>query len=142
MGSQGQSVCSEILERGFLNILTVNLLYSENKDRLDRFQTLVDLIQQQAVQNEPVDIILLQEVVGGFLSGTQNSSHDLKNMLAERGLMYNLRYCPVNAQIGILSEGIAILSRCRFLFTFAKTLSTVWETPSEGFGAPVKTGGK
>jgi maltose 6'-phosphate phosphatase len=135
---QAQTRCPDIQERGFFNILSVNLLYSENKDRLNRFQILVDFIQQQATQDEPVDIILLQEIVGGILSGTQNSSKDLKKMLAERGLFYNLRYCPVNNQIGVLAEGIAMLSRCRFLFTAVRTLPTVYETPNEGFDIPLK----
>ena len=85
-----------------------------------------------------MDLILLQEVAGGFLAGTQNTSYDLKRMLAEKGLDYNLRYCPVNDQIGLLSEGIAILSRCRILVTFVKPLSPVWETPEEGFDVPLK----
>jgi maltose 6'-phosphate phosphatase len=138
MGGEVQSVCSDIQQRGFFSVLTVNLLYAENKDRVKRFQTLADFIQQKTAQGEPVDVILLQEVVGGFLSGTQNSSRDLKDLLAGNGLIYNLRYCPVNDQIGILSEGIAMLSRCRFVFTAAKTLVTVWETPSEGFEIPLR----
>jgi len=138
MGWQAQCRCADIQERGHINVLTLNLLYSENIEREARFTTVVSFLAQQAIQGEPVDVILLQEVVGGILSGTQNSSQDLKHMLAEQGLSYNLRYCPVNNQIGILSEGIAILSRCRFLFTVAKTLPTVWETPSEGFDFPLK----
>jgi maltose 6'-phosphate phosphatase len=137
-GWQRQSVCNDIQERGTINILTLNLLYAEINEREARFKTVVAFIAQQAAQGEPVDVVLLQEVVGGFLSGTQNSSQDLKHMLADQGLMYNLRYCPVNNQIGVLSEGIAILSRCRFLYTFAKTLPTVWETPSQGFDLPLK----
>lgn len=132
-----QYSCSDVLERGYLNVLSVNLLYSEFRNRETRLQNIVNFMVQQTEQGEPVDIILLQEVVGGTLSGTQNSSHDLKELLSERGLKYNLQYVLVNRIPGVITVGNAILSRCKVIFTLATTLPSAWEEPSEGFDIPL-----
>jgi len=134
---QNQHSCSDISERGYLNVLSVNLLYSEFRNRETRLQNIVNFIVQQSEQGEPVDIILLQEVVGGILSGTQNSSYDLKELLSERGLEYNLQYVLVNRIPGVITVGNAILSRCKIIFTLATTLPSAWEELSEGFGIPL-----
>jgi len=133
-----QAQCPDVTERGHLNVLTINLLFSEIKDRETRLKRIADSIEQQELDEEPVDIILLQEVVGGPLSHTVNSALDLKNLLAERGLQYNLRYRLANGLPGILTVGNAILSRCRILFTLAKTLPFVTEEPFEGFEIPLR----
>ena len=138
LGFFQQTQCSDVAERGYLNVLTLNLLYSDFKNRENRFQIIVDFIEQRAQQEDPIDIILLQEVVGGFLSGTENSSHDLKQLLVDKDINYNLIYVPVNNQLGILTEGIAILSRCKILFTLAKTFKPAWENPSEGLDIPLR----
>lgn len=138
LGFSHQAQCLDVSERGYLNVLTLNLLYSDFKDREKRFQVIAEFIEQKAHQKDPIDIILLQEVVGGLLSGTRNSSHDLKQKLIDNDIAYNLSYAPVNNQLGILTEGIAILSRCKIIFTLAKTFPTVLEKPGEGFEIPLR----
>jgi maltose 6'-phosphate phosphatase len=87
---------------------------------------------------EPVDVILLQEVVGGLLSGAVNSALDLKNLLAEEGIDYNLRYRLANGVPGLLSVGNAILSRCEIAFTVDRTLPFVTEEPFAGIQVPLR----
>ena len=130
-----QSNCSDVFERGHLNVLTINLLFSEIKERAVRLERIADFIVKES---EPVDIVLLQEVIGGPLSGTINSSLDLKQLLDERGLNYNLRYRLANGLPGILTVGNAILSRCKILVTVSKTLPFVTEEPFEGIEIPLK----
>jgi maltose 6'-phosphate phosphatase len=132
-----QFSCADVRERGYINVLSINLLYSEFKDREIRLQTLADFIAQHTEQGEPVDIILLQEVVGGYLSGTESSSQDLRDLLYERGLPYNLQTVATSGIQGIIEVGNAILSRCRILFSLVTTLPSVWEEPSENFGIPL-----
>lgn len=138
MAFSWQAQCPDVMERGYLNVLTINLLFSEIKNREARLTIITDFIEQQEREEEPIDIILLQEVVGGPLSGTVNSALDLKNLLAERGLDYNLRYRVANGIPGILTVGNAILSRCKILFTLSRTLPFVTEEPFEGFEIPLR----
>ena len=134
-----QARCADVAARGYLNVLTINLLFSEVKDRETRLSTIADFIEvQEKEAGEPVDVILLQEVVGGPLSGTVNSALDLKNLLAERGLEYNLRYRLANGLPGIFTVGNAILTRCKILFTLSRTLPFVTEEPFEGFEIPLR----
>ena len=133
-----QTQCPDIVNRGHINVLTINLLFSEGKDREIRLENIADFIIQQAEEGEPVDIVLLQEVVGGTLPGTINSSMDLKELLTERGVNYNLRYQPVNGLPGILTVGNAILSRCEIVFTLAHTLPFATEEPFGKLVIPLK----
>jgi len=133
-----QGECPDVMDREHLNVLTINLLFSEIEDREIRLETIADFIEDQQGEEEPVDIILLQEVVGGPLSGTINSALDLKNLLAERGMEYNLRYRLANGIPGIFTVGNAILSRCRILFTLSRTLPIVTEEPLKGFEIPLR----
>ena len=133
-----QAQCTDVATRGYLNVLTINLLFSEIKDRETRLKDIANFIAEQREEEEPVDVVLLQEVVGGPLSGTINSSLDLKRLLAERGMKYNLRYRLANGLPGILTVGNAILSRCKILFTISKTLPFVSEEPFEGFEIPLR----
>ena len=130
--------CPDVATRGHLNVLTINLLFSEIKDRETRLKNIANFMAEQVEEGEPVDIVLLQEVVGGPLSGTINSSLDLKKLLIERGMKYNLRYRLANGLPGILTVGNAILSRCKILFTFSRTLPFVSEEPFEGFKIPLR----
>ncbi len=125
----GETACADAMDRGFLNVLTINLLFSEISNREDRLAKLADFIAEHEDGGDPVDIVLLQEVVGGPLSGTINSSLDLQRLLAEQGITYNLRYRMVNGMPGVLVVGNAILSRCQIIFTIAKTLPFVSEEP-------------
>lgn len=133
-----QAQCTDVAARGYLNVLTINLLFSEVKDREIRLENITNFIAGQAEKGDPVDIILLQEVVGGPLSGTINSSLDLKRLLAKKGMKYNLSYRLANGLPGILTVGNAILSRCRIIFTISKTLPFVSEEPFEDFEIPLK----
>jgi maltose 6'-phosphate phosphatase len=116
-----------------LKLLTINLLFSEVTFRDLRLNTIAD-----EVSTGSIDIILLQEVVGGKLSGTFNSAVDLKRKLAERGLDYELAYRLANGLPRLLSVGNAILSRCDIRFTVARSLPFVTEEPFEGIEIPLR----
>ena len=132
-----QAKCPDVSERGYLNVLTINVLFSEIQDRDLRLNRIATYIKNCG---KPIDIILLQEVVGGPLSGTVNSSLDLKNKLAEgdNGIQYNLRYRLANGIPGLFTVGNAILSRCKIIFTISKTLPFVTEEPFNGFEIPLR----
>jgi len=130
-----QERCDDVAERGYLNVLTINLLFSEIENREARLQTIADFI---AGQTDHVDIVLLQEVVGGSLARTVNSSLDLQYLLAARGLDYNLSYRLANGLPGALSVGNAILSRCEILYTLSKSLPFVTEVIFDGFQIPLR----
>jgi maltose 6'-phosphate phosphatase len=133
-----QAQCPDTMERGHVNVLTINVLFSEVENREDRLTIIADFMEQQEREGEPIDVVLLQEVVGGPLTGTVNSALDLKNLLAERGLEYNLRYRLANGVPEILTVGNAILSRCKITFTISKTLPFATEEPFEGFQIPLR----
>ncbi len=94
-------------------ILTINLLFSEIVDRTLRLTRIADYVQSTwtSPSTTPVDVLLLQEVVGGALVGTNNSAQDLQNLLANRGLTYYLDYHMEESFPGLFTQGIAILSR-------------------------------
>ncbi len=112
-----------------LNVLTINLFFPELQDRDNRLADLANFIVQRHKEGKPVDIILLQEVTGGLLSGTDNSSLDLKNLLAEKGLEYHLYHHLPNGLPGILKVGNAILSAYEFQSTTSHTLPVTSEAP-------------
>lgn len=116
-----------------LNILTINLLFSELDDRSSRLSAIADFIEQRHNTNKAVDVVLLQEVVGGLLSGTSNSSVDLVNMLSERGIHYHIFSRLSNGLPAILQEGNAILSRHEILSTDFAKLPNVSEEINEDF---------
>jgi maltose 6'-phosphate phosphatase len=134
-----QAQCPDVMERGYLNVLTINVLFSEVEDREDRLTIIADFMkQQQEGENGPIDLVLLQEVVGGPLSGTVNSALNLKSLLAARGLEYNLSYRLANGVPNIFMVGNAILSRCKILFTLSKTLPFATEEPFDDFQIPLR----
>ena len=110
-----------------LDILTINLLFSELSERTSRLESIADFIEQRQSSNDTVDIIFLQEVVGGFISGTSNSSVDLVNMLSARGLDYHIYYRLSNGLPVLLQQGNAILSR----FEISSTAYTALPAASE-----------
>ena len=130
--------CPDISSRGHLNVMTINLLFSEIKDRQTRLERIATFVKNQTNSNDPVDFILLQEVVGGLLSKTFNSGLDLKNLLAQKGLSYNLSYRLANGLPGLLSVGNAILSRCEILYTLSTPLPFVIEEPFGNLMVPLK----
>jgi maltose 6'-phosphate phosphatase len=127
--------CFDVSGRGHLRVLTLNLLFSEIEQREIRLERIVDFIAQEA---EPIDVILTQEVVGGALAKTVNSSLDLKRLLSDRGLDYNLNYTMANGIPGLLSVGNSILSRCEVAFTLSKTLPFESEVAFDNFEIPLK----
>jgi maltose 6'-phosphate phosphatase len=116
-----------------LNILTINLLFSELPDRSARLEAVADFVKEKNDASDPVDIILLQEVVGGLLSGTSNSSVDLLNKLKGKGLTYNIFYRLSNGLPALLQEGNAILSRHEILSADYLKLPVVSEEINEDF---------
>jgi len=130
--------CPDISTRGHLNVMTINLLFSEIKDRQIRLERIAAFVKDQANSGEPVDFILLQEVVGGLLSKTVNSGQDLNNLLAQKGLSYKLSFKLANGLPGILSVGNAILSRCEIVYTLSTILPFVIEEPFQGLMVPLK----
>ena len=120
---------------GELNVMTINLLFSEVEDRDMRLDTIANFVNGS---QEPIDLILLQEVVGGALSNTVNSALDLKDKLAAGGLDYNLSYRMANGLPGLLTVGNAILSLHEILFTVATTLPFESEEIFQGVEIPLK----
>ncbi len=116
-------------EKKNLNVITLNLFFPELTDRSQRLEDFANFILQKHEEGEPIDVIMLQEVIGGLLSGTSNSSIDLKNLLADKGLKYHLYYQLSNGLPGLLKVGNAILSAYEFRSTTYKTLPTTSEVP-------------
>jgi len=126
-----------LLDRS-LNVLTINLLFSEVNDRQARLARVADFVAQQAEQGKPIDFILMQEVVGGLLAGTDNSSQDLQELLATRGLDFHLSWHWSNSALSLISEGNAILSRWEILQTVIARLPLAAEDLSSEFQVPLQ----
>ena len=102
------ATCDDVAARGALNVLTINLLFSEIEMRDDRLRA----IARFGADSE-VDVILLQEVVSGALVETSNSARDLRNILSgEEGLDYELHTAVEAGVPGVLLSANAVLSRC------------------------------
>lgn len=129
-----QTQCNDVTNS--LNVLTINLLFSEVKNREARLEAIAEFVGNNPTN--PVDVILLQEVVGGSLAGTANSSVDLQRLLAQKGINYNLAYTMANGIPGILSVGNAILSRCEILAQLSWTLPFESEEVFDNFEVPLK----
>ena len=119
----------------YLRVLTINLLFSEIKDRPERLGIIADFVRSQS---EPIDVILLQEVVGGSLFGTKNSAQDLRNLLAARGLGYYLNTRVEEGIPGVASEGLAFLSRHKITLSIAETLPFVEMVNFQGIKFPLR----
>lgn len=100
-----------------LNILTVNLLFSEIKTRDQRLDAIADF-----AVNTPVDVILLQEVVGGVLVDTANSALGLQGMLRDKDSEYDLHAAFEVGLPGAMVLANAVLSRCDIEVKMAKRL--------------------
>ena len=125
----GQNGCGDVLARGYLSVMTLNMLYADFADRDARLTVVADYIAQQDEVGEPVDLILLQEVVGGALPRTDDSSRQLQTLLSLRGLGYNRSTRFYYGQRSTVLVGNAILSRCRMVFTLGAHLPTIPEKP-------------
>lgn len=132
--------CEDVAQRGTLSVLTINILFHEVKDRTQRLRTIADFVKEKSQWGDPVDVILLQEVVGGVVATTKNSALDLKNLLKSRGLDYNLAYRLANGVPGALSVGNAVLSRCKINLTLSQMLPIVAEEPFTDVAVPLRRG--
>jgi maltose 6'-phosphate phosphatase len=129
---KGNPQCYEVAVRGYLNVLTINILFSEVENR----DTRLEIIGDFAAENN-VDVILIQEVVGGFLADTENSAEDLRNiLLTKHHLDYNLKTAFETGVPGILATSNALLSRCGIRFNLVKRLPRGTEIVING--RPVK----
>jgi maltose 6'-phosphate phosphatase len=108
------AVCPDVAERGYLDLLTINLLFSEVETRDARLAALAEFIAPDdgAGAAPLADVILLQEVVGGVLAETASSAQDLQRLLAGRGVTFELRTAAYFSLPGQLTVGNATLSRC------------------------------
>ena len=114
--------CDDVANRKHLNILSINLLFSEIKTRDQR----LDAIAEFAAQT-PVDVILLQEVAGGTLVHTANSALDLQGKLRARAGDYDLNTAFEVGVPGLLVVANAVLSRCDIDFKITKRLPRATE---------------
>ena len=133
-------VCSDVAERGYLTILTVNILYSETRNRNSRLTELVDFITSGDVAGEVAplpDVILLQEVVGGFLADTSSSARDVQRLLSRRGVDFELRSATEFGLPGVLTVGNATLSRCDIVLRLVGFLPPATEIEVAGQPVPV-----
>ena len=65
--------CDDI-DRGYLSILSINILYSEIDDRNKRLRNIA-----RFVANQKIDVVLLQEVSKGRLVDSSNTSRTLRS---------------------------------------------------------------
>lgn len=114
--------CQDVAQSGQVRVLTLNLLFTEFEERDTRLARVAAWIAQAEVH-----LILLQEVVGGLIAGTEDSSQDLQELLATHELDYDLQSSFETGVRGILEVRNAILSRCPILFSRSQTLSIVDE---------------
>ena len=114
----GDARCNNVTEKGFINVLDINILFSEVQNRDARLEDIADF-----AANNDVDVILLQEVVNGVLVGTENSAQDLRDILRDKhNLDYNISTAFELGLPGLLSVANAILSRCEIKFTQVQRL--------------------
>jgi maltose 6'-phosphate phosphatase len=126
--------CYQVALRGYLNVLSINILFSEIENRDTRLEMIGDFVAEK-----DVDLILIQEVVGGVLAGTENSAKDLRNILLSRHhLNYSLKTAFEIGVPGILATYNALLSRCEIKFNLVKRLPPGTEIEIDG--RPVKLG--
>ena len=135
--------CSDVWDRGHLNVLTINLALFEIARRDERLENLAEFVGTKALGGEPIDVMLLQEGVAGDLVGTSKGSpRDLLDKLQERGLVYDLKTAIELGIPGIFTTGNAIISRCEIRFKFSKFLpNTSEKIEFEGIGGlsiPIK----
>ena len=126
-GAEPVVQCGDVGDRKHLNILSINLLFSEIETRDQR----LDAIAEFAAKT-PVDVILLQEVVGGTLVHTANSAQDLQQKLRARTRDYDLHTAFEVGLPGLLAVANAVLSRCEVDFRMTKLLPFTAELDFQG----------
>jgi maltose 6'-phosphate phosphatase len=119
--------CGDVASREHLNVLTINLLFSEIETRDQRLDTIAEFAAEK-----PVDVILLQEVVGGVLVDTANSALDLQEKLRARGGEYDLHTALEVGLPKLLAVANAVLSRCAIDVKMVKRLPRASELEFRG----------
>lgn len=119
--------CADVANRKHLNILSINLLFSEIETRDQRLEAIAEFAAKT-----PADIILLQEVVGGPLAHTTNSALDLQRKLNARAHDYELHTAFETGLPGLLVVANAVLSRCEIDFKITKRLPRASELNFQG----------
>jgi maltose 6'-phosphate phosphatase len=119
--------CDDVDADGIINVMTINLLFSEIDNRNLRLEAIADFADAYNVH-----VILLQEVAGGLLVETNNSAKDLQGILEDRGLNYNLKTAFETGLPGLLAVANAVLSRCEIKFSLVKRLSRATEIDLDG----------
>jgi maltose 6'-phosphate phosphatase len=122
---------------GALNVLSLNILFSEYRQRSQRLTAIADFIAANDIQ-----LIALQEVVGGILDNLVadrlggdrvdgNTARELRNLLREKGIPCDLRTAFSSGVPGLYEVANATLV-CGCQFTGSKLVKFL--TPaSEGF---------
>jgi len=124
----GDAQCGDIAAKRYINILTINLLFSEVDDRNDRLKAVADF-----AANSDVDILMLQEVVNGLLVKTDNSAQDLRDILSKKhDLDYNIQTAYKIGLPGLLSLANAVLSRCEIRYNLVQRLPKTPEIEFKG----------
>ena len=113
--ASADAACDDVAGREVLQVLTINILFSEIENRNTRLARIADFV---APPGQPLraDIIFVQEFVGGLLVGTRNSARDLQRMLQTRGVEFELRSAAEFTLPRLFTVGNATLSRCDILF--------------------------
>jgi len=119
--------CDDVASRGYLNVLSINLLFKEIETREQRLKAVAEFAEKT-----PVDVILLQEVVGGSLVHTENSAEDLQKELRARKRDYDLYTAFEIGLPGVIGVANAILSRCEIDFRTTQRLPHATELNFRG----------
>lgn len=119
--------CADVANRKHLNILSINLLFSEIETREQRLDAIAEFAAKALV-----DVILLQEVAGGTLVHTANSALDLQGKLSARMRDYELHMAFETGLPGLLAVANAVLSRCEIDFKITKRLPRASELEFQG----------
>ena len=129
-------VCDDVAASGLLQVLTINILFSEIENRNTRLARIADFVA--ASPDAPrADIIFVQEFVGGLLVRTQSSARDLQRMLRNRGVEFELRSAAEFTLPGLFTVGNATLSRCDILFRVVEFLTPQPELEIGGEAIPL-----
>jgi len=126
-GNEPLVQCNDVVSRGHLNVLSINVLFKEIDTRDQRLEAIAEFVEKT-----PVDIILLQEVAGGALVQTDNSAQDLQKKLHVRKRDYDVYTAFEIGLPGVLGVANAILSRCEIDYRVTKRLPHATELNFRG----------
>jgi maltose 6'-phosphate phosphatase len=136
--SEGNVRCSDVIQRGELNVLTINSLFSEIADRTACFERIAAFVQSQAEAGRPVDVMLLQEAAGGLLVKTENSAQEFRQILNQHyGLDYSLSTAYASGVPAILTIFNATLSRGAVTASLWRLWPPATELACEGHAMPL-----